>query len=115
MTTVNRNWNNACRLCSEEKEEMFLIFGDEGTQRKVPQKMRACFPVMVYKTDPLPKQICQFCAARLDDAFEFRERCLGVYKNMHMQLVAAKGSEAVQIFLDAMKNSPDPCQVRSIP
>ncbi|XP_048513182.1 zinc finger protein 667-like [Athalia rosae] len=112
MNTAVQEWNNACRLCSEVKAEMLSIFGGEGTQRKVTLKMRACFPVMVYKTDPLPKQICQFCAARLDDAYEFRERCLSVYKNMHLQLIGLKESETVQIFLDAMKNSPDPCQAQ---
>ncbi|XP_046484480.1 zinc finger protein 595 [Neodiprion pinetum] len=112
MTTAVQDWNNACRLCSEEQPEMLSIFGDEGVQRKVTQKMRACFPIMVYKSDPLPKQICQFCAARLDDAYEFRERCLGVYKSMHIQLLALKDSETVKIFLDAMKNSPDPCQAQ---
>lgn len=111
MTNALENWNNSCRLCSEEKPEMLSIFGYEGTKRKVTQKMRACFPIMVYKTDPLPKQICQFCAARLDDAYEFREHCLTVYKAMHLQLLALKDSETVRIFLNAMKDSPDPCQV----
>ncbi|XP_033225614.1 zinc finger protein 84-like isoform X2 [Belonocnema kinseyi] len=111
MATVHA-WENACRLCSEEKTEMLSIFGNEGIQRKVAQKLRACLPVLVYKTDPLPKQICQFCAARLDDAYEFREYCLGVYKAMHAKLLMFKDLEAVHIFLDAMQNSSDPCQVQ---
>lgn len=105
------NWDNVCRLCSEKKDEMLSIFGNEGLQRKVTQKLRACLPVLVYKTDPLPKQICQFCAARLDDVYEFREYCLNVYKSMHAKLSSCKQTESVRIFLDAMKNSPDPCQV----
>ncbi|XP_076619124.1 uncharacterized protein LOC143340737 isoform X1 [Colletes latitarsis] len=109
---VPNKWENACRLCSEEKNEMLSIFGNEGVQRKVAQKLRACLPVLVYKTDPLPKQICQFCAARLDDVYEFREYCLSVYKSMHLKLLSYKNIESVQIYLDAMKNSPDPCQVQ---
>ncbi|XP_015606237.1 zinc finger protein 569 [Cephus cinctus] len=109
---LTNNWENSCRLCSEQKSEMLPIFGEEGLQRKVAQKLRACLPVMVYKTDPLPKQICQFCAARLDDAYEFREYCLNVYKSMHIKLLTLRESESVQIFLDAMRNSPDPCQVQ---
>lgn len=108
---VSNKWENACRLCSEEKNEMLSIFGNEGVQRKVAQKLRACLPVLVYKTDPLPKQICQFCAARLDDVYEFREYCLSVYKSMYLKLLAYKDIESVQIYLEAMKNSPDPCQV----
>lgn len=104
-------WDNACRLCSEKRNEMLPIFGDEGLQRRVAQKLLACLPVLVYKTDPLPKQICQFCAARLDDAYEFREYCLNVYRNMHAMLLKCRQVESVQIFLDAMKTSPDPCQV----
>ncbi|XP_033347323.1 zinc finger protein Xfin-like [Bombus vosnesenskii] len=109
---VPNKWENACRLCSEEKNEMLSIFGNEGVQRKVAQKLRACLPVLVYKTDPLPKQICQFCAARLDDVYEFREYCLSVYKSMHLKLLAYKDIESVQIYLEAMKNSPDPCQAQ---
>ena len=109
---VPNKWENACRLCSEEKNEMLSIFGNEGVQRKVAQKLRACLPVLVYKTDPLPKQICQFCAARLDDVYEFREYCLSVYKSMHLKLLAYKNIESVQIYLEAMKNSPDPCQAQ---
>lgn len=110
MTTLDK-WNNACRLCSEEKNEMLPIFGDEGVQRKVAQKLRACLPVLVYKTDPLPKQICQFCAARLDDAYQFREFCLNVYRSMQAMLLKYNQIESVQIYLDAMRNSSDPCQV----
>lgn len=105
------NWDSVCRLCSEQKNEMLPIFGNEGMQRKVAQKLRACLPVLVYKTDPLPKQICQFCAARLDDVYEFREYCLNVYKDMNVKLLTCRDIESVRIFLDAMKNSPDPCQV----
>ncbi|CAG5106464.1 Similar to ZNF808: Zinc finger protein 808 (Homo sapiens) [Cotesia congregata] len=106
------DWNGSCRLCSEKKTEMFEIFGEEGIRRRVAQKLRVCLPVMVYKSDPLPKKICQFCAARLDDAYEFREYCLSVYKNMHFKLLASKNLTAVKMFLDAMSASPDPCQVR---
>uniref|UniRef100_A0A0C9R3P9 ZNF665_1 protein n=1 Tax=Fopius arisanus TaxID=64838 RepID=A0A0C9R3P9_9HYME len=103
---------NSCRLCAEEKVEMLQIFGDEGKQRRVAQKLRVCLPVMVYKTDPLPKKICQFCAARLDDVFEFREYCLNVYRKMHVKLLARKQVNSVKVFLDAMTNSPDPCQAQ---
>lgn len=107
-------WDNSCRLCAEEKIEMLPIFGEEGLRRRIAQKLRVCLPVMVYKADPLPKQICQFCAARLDDVFEFREYCLNVYKSMHLKLLTTKNSNSVEIFLDAMSNSPDPCQVSLI-
>ncbi|KAL0121760.1 hypothetical protein PUN28_006908 [Cardiocondyla obscurior] len=110
--TAGGKWDKVCRLCSEEKNEMLSIFGDEGMQRRVVHKLRACLPVLVYKTDPLPKQICQFCAARLDDAYEFREHCLNVYKSMHAVLMKYKQTESAQIFLDAMRNSSDPCQVQ---
>lgn len=110
MARVDK-WDYVCRLCSEEREQMLSIFGNEGLQRKIAQKLRACLPILVYKTDPLPKQICRFCATRLDDAYEFREHCLNVYKNMNSKLLVCKQNESVYIFLDAMKNSPDPCQV----
>ncbi|KAL6267694.1 hypothetical protein P5V15_000766 [Pogonomyrmex californicus] len=106
------NWDKVCRLCLQEKNEMLPIFGNEAVQRKVVQKLRACLPVLVYKTDPLPKQICQFCAARLDDAYGFRQHCLNVYKEMHAILLRYKQTESVQIYLDAMRNSSDPCQVQ---
>ncbi|KAK0164102.1 hypothetical protein PV328_002765 [Microctonus aethiopoides] len=111
MMAEQTKWENSCRLCSEEKIEMLSIFGEEGLRRQIPQKLRVCLPIMVYKTDPLPKQICQFCAARLDDAFEFRDYCLNIYKSMHLKFLASKNSNSVKIFLDAMFNSPDPCQV----
>lgn len=104
-------WDYSCRLCAEEKTEMFSIFGEEGTRRKVAHKLRVCLPIMVYKTDPLPKKICQFCAARLDDVYEFREYCLSVYKNMHIKLLSLRHQKDVEIYMDAMNNSPDPCQV----
>lgn len=111
MAAVGSKWDKVCRLCSEERNEMLPIFGDEGLQRMVVQKLRALLPVLVYETDPLPKQICQFCAARLDDAYEFREHCLNVYRSMHTVLLRFKQTEPVQRFLDAMRNSSDPCQV----
>ncbi|KAG5307757.1 ZN845 protein, partial [Pseudoatta argentina] len=105
-------WDKVCRLCSEERNEMLPIFGDEGLQRRVVQKLRACLPVLVYKSDPLPKQICQFCAARLDDVYQFREFCINIYRSMHAMLLKCEQMESAQIFLDAMMNSSDPCQVQ---
>ncbi|XP_011859864.1 PREDICTED: zinc finger protein 184-like [Vollenhovia emeryi] len=112
MAAADGKWDMVCRLCSQVRNEMLPIFGDEGQQRRVAQKLRACLPVLVYESDPLPKQICQFCAARLDDAYEFREFCLSVYKSMHAVLLTCKQTESTQIFLDSMRNSPDPCQVQ---
>ncbi|EZA60516.1 hypothetical protein DMN91_009963 [Ooceraea biroi] len=111
MPTIDK-WDNVCRLCMEKKNEMLSIFGEEGLQRRVVQKLQACLPVLVYKTDPLPKQICQFCAARLDDAFEFREHCLNVYKTMHAILLKYQHVPPVRAFLNAMKTSQDPCQAQ---
>ncbi|KYM98152.1 hypothetical protein ALC62_11143 [Cyphomyrmex costatus] len=105
-------WDKVCRLCSEERNEMLPIFGDEGLQRRVVQKLRACLPVLVYQTDPLPKQICQFCAARLDDVYQFREFCINIYRSMHAVLLKCEQMESAQIYLEAMKNSSDPCQVQ---
>ncbi|EFN85388.1 PR domain zinc finger protein 5 [Harpegnathos saltator] len=111
MATVDK-LENVCRLCLEKKNEMMPIFGNESMQRKVPHKLRGCLPVLVYQTDPLPKQICQFCAARLDDAYEFREHCLDVFKKMFNMLLKSQQTESVRIFLDAMTNSQDPCQAQ---
>ncbi|KAF7991820.1 hypothetical protein HCN44_010621 [Aphidius gifuensis] len=109
--SLESEWKNTCRLCAENKLDMLKIFGDEGKKRKIANKLRLCLPVLVYKTDPLPKNICQFCAARLDDIYEFREYCLDIYKKMHCKLLSNKDIKTVNIFLDAMNNSVDPCKV----
>lgn len=113
--SLENEWKNTCRLCAEIKSDMLKIYGDEGKKRKIADKLRVCIPVLVYKTDPLPKNICQFCAARLDDIYEFREYCLTVYKKMYIKLKKNKNDKTVSIYLNTLNNnnSSDKFDVKS--
>ncbi|CAG9584760.1 unnamed protein product [Danaus chrysippus] len=62
-----------CRICNEEKGEI-PIFND-CIQPNIPEEIKHFSGVSIFKTDNLPKQICQNCLDLLNGCIMFREMC----------------------------------------
>ncbi|XP_046597359.1 zinc finger protein 260 [Neodiprion lecontei] len=75
---VIEEFSELCRLCAG-KTSLSLglpIFETEGEIRHIDEKISACLPVQISMTDKLPKLVCQECAYKLDQLYNFREKCL---------------------------------------
>ncbi|XP_015589654.1 zinc finger protein 260 [Cephus cinctus] len=75
---VVEEFDYLCRLCATKTGILMglPIFEAGDQMRNIDKKIAACLPVQVSMTDQLPKVVCEECAYKLDQLFDFREKCL---------------------------------------
>ncbi|KAH0569008.1 zinc finger protein 260-like [Cotesia glomerata] len=97
---VIEEFNYLCRLCATKTGIMimgFPIFEPGERLRNIDKKIAACLPVQVSTCDDLPKVICQPCAYKLDEMFDFREKCLHTEELFIEMLKEELKNEAITI------------------
>lgn len=63
-----------CRLCSRMNRFVVHIYGDEGIQMQLAQKINIYLPITVNPNDPLPKTVCISCIDSLEAQHELMEQ-----------------------------------------
>lgn len=95
---VVEEFDYLCRLCATKTGILMgLPIFEAGEQmRNIDKKIAACLPVQVSLTDQLPKVVCEECAFKLDQLFDFREKCLHT-EGMFMEMLKEIKEEVVHI------------------
>lgn len=70
-----------CRLCAHRSDEMVYIFDSTQSGQEIAEKIDDCLPIMVKKTDALPKQICHSCLKKLELCHEFHKTVIEAEMN----------------------------------
>ncbi|KAK9300288.1 hypothetical protein QLX08_006966 [Tetragonisca angustula] len=85
---VVEEFDYLCRLCATKTGILMglPIFEAGDQMRNIDKKIAACLPVQVSMTDQLPKVVCEECAYKLDQLFDFREKCLHT-EGMFMEML----------------------------
>ncbi|KAL6255927.1 hypothetical protein P5V15_013167 [Pogonomyrmex californicus] len=93
---VVEEFDYLCRLCAAKTGILMglPIFEAGDQMRNIDKKIAACLPVQVSLTDQLPKVVCEECAFKLDQLFDFREKCLHT-EGMFMEMLKEIGKEDV--------------------
>ena len=93
---VVEEFDYLCRLCATKTGILMgLPIFEAGEQmRNIDKKIAACLPVQVSMTDQLPKVVCEECAYKLDQLFDFREKCLHT-EGMFMEMLKEIAKEEV--------------------
>ncbi|XP_078037977.1 uncharacterized protein LOC144470558 isoform X1 [Augochlora pura] len=93
---VVEEFDYLCRLCATKTGILMglPIFEAGDQMRNIDKKIAACLPVQVSMTDQLPKVVCEECAYKLDQLFDFREKCLHT-EGMFMEMLKAIAKEEV--------------------
>nr|CAD7426911.1 unnamed protein product [Timema monikensis] len=65
-----------CRLCGCVSEDAAYIYGSTEEDLGLATKINTLLPIIVEKSDPLPKQVCMDCLSKLDTCFELTKSCL---------------------------------------
>ncbi|XP_043272210.1 zinc finger protein 260-like isoform X2 [Venturia canescens] len=86
-----------CRLCAAKTGILMglPIFEAGEHLRNIDKKIAVCLPVQVSMDDQLPKIVCATCAYKLDQMFDFREKCLHTESLFMEMLKEIKGDEQV--------------------
>lgn len=96
---------SCCRLCLLDDGIKLPIFEGEGVQRQVAHKIQACFPILIYVGDPLPKMICHKCLFKLDSAYDFRLMCLDTNSILKKKLLTMTHVAEVKEYLNNLEPS----------
>ncbi|XP_066599427.1 zinc finger protein 260-like [Prorops nasuta] len=93
---VVEEFDYLCRLCATKTGILMglPIFETGDQMRNIDKKIAACLPVQVSMTDQLPKVVCEECAYKLDQLFDFREKCLHT-EDMFMEMLKEISKEEV--------------------
>ncbi|XP_012272366.1 zinc finger protein 665 isoform X2 [Orussus abietinus] len=94
-----------CRLCSRRSDKMVYIFGSTDLEKNIAEKIDICLPIMVNKTDTLPKQVCYSCLEKLEMCHEFHKTVLASELNFFKMSSDPQYSKAERKFCLLYKQS----------
>ncbi|XP_034938294.1 zinc finger protein 260-like [Chelonus insularis] len=94
-----------CRLCATKTGILMglPIFEAGDRLRNIDKKIAACLPVQVSLSDQLPKVVCEPCAFKLDQMFDFREKCLHT-EELFMEMLKEIKDENIHHIEDSLQN-----------
>ncbi|KYN04799.1 Zinc finger protein Xfin [Cyphomyrmex costatus] len=75
-TEPRRNYEELCRLCASFDAVRMHIFGQEGKNRQLVDKIETCLPFKIMEDDYLPKVLCYRCMYNLENFYDFRTACV---------------------------------------
>nr|CAI5824761.1 unnamed protein product [Callosobruchus analis] len=67
---------DTCRLCDEVTDKMYSVFESTEEGFEVLQMIKECMPIVIYRTDPLSKQVCESCYNHLGALYTFKKAAL---------------------------------------
>ncbi|KAJ8954072.1 hypothetical protein NQ318_004377 [Aromia moschata] len=62
-----------CRLCDGSGEKMLSVFDKTEEGQQILHLIKECLPIIIYRTDPLSKQICEKCFNNLELVSRFKK------------------------------------------
>ncbi|XP_066598006.1 zinc finger protein 729-like [Prorops nasuta] len=69
-------YHELCRLCASYDAIKMDIFGQEGKNRQLVDKIQTCLPFKIDEDDRLPKCLCYRCMYNLENFYDFRTACV---------------------------------------
>ncbi|XP_018564119.1 uncharacterized protein LOC108905633 isoform X2 [Anoplophora glabripennis] len=96
---VSENMEEKCRLCDEVGEKMFSIFDKNEEGHQFLQLIKECLPIIIYRTDPLSKQICERCCMQLESVAKFKKISQDTAERHKEKLRSNSGEESTDIRL----------------
>ncbi|XP_063931087.1 uncharacterized protein LOC135143150 isoform X2 [Zophobas morio] len=93
--------SDACRLCDENKEKMHSIFSKNEEGQQLLHLIKECLPVIIYRTDPLSKQICHDCFSKLETFYKFKKTSLATATRhkKHLLNTENNSNKRIQLYL----------------
>jgi hypothetical protein len=94
-------YSDACRLCDENREKMHSIFSKNEEGQQILHLIKECLPLVIFRTDPLSKQICGECFNKLETFYRFKKTSLDTankHRN-HLRKNEDSSSKSVQLYL----------------
>lgn len=96
--------DNACRLCEETSPIMHSVFERVPEGQQILQLIKDFLRILIYRTDPLPKQICEDCYTNLANFSSLKRISYETLERQKERLVECNDENiSVQLFLNALE------------
>lgn len=96
---------NLCRLCDKKSGIMLSVFQKNSEGLQILNVIKDCLPLVIYRTDPLSKFICNECHNNLETLYNFKKGVLEVNNQHRKQLKENVSNFKVQLYLDIVDNN----------
>ncbi|KAF2903459.1 hypothetical protein ILUMI_02721 [Ignelater luminosus] len=96
---------NTCRLCDEGGPSMHSVFERIPEGQQVLQLIKDCLELLIYRTDPLPKQVCNSCYKNLIEFSNFKKTTLKTFERQKERLREnnSENNVSVRLYLNALE------------
>ncbi|XP_033347758.1 zinc finger protein Xfin-like isoform X1 [Bombus vosnesenskii] len=98
-------YQELCRLCASYDAVKMDIFGQEGKNRQLVDKIQACLPFKIAENDRLPKCLCYRCMYNLENFYDFRTACVNAVALLERCLSPSESNGDVTTILTCCNNS----------
>ncbi|XP_008549795.1 zinc finger protein 208 [Microplitis demolitor] len=85
-------YDELCRLCASYDAVKMDIFGQEGKNRQLVDKIQTCLPFKIAEDDRLPKCLCYRCMYNLENFYDFRTACVNAVALLERKLPLKESS-----------------------
>ncbi|XP_059478142.1 zinc finger protein 678-like [Neocloeon triangulifer] len=72
---MTQDLQTMCRTCAGSSTNLLPIFGHDGVEKKLQDKINSHLPILVMENDLLPTKICSRCIFSLEASIEFKNIC----------------------------------------
>ncbi|KAK4873332.1 hypothetical protein RN001_015361 [Aquatica leii] len=98
--------DNACRLCEETSPIMHSVFERVPEGQQILQLIKEFLKLLIYRTDPLSKQICEDCYTNLANFSSLRRISNETLERQKEKLIECNSENvSVQLFLNALEQN----------
>ncbi|XP_076299492.1 uncharacterized protein LOC143218272 [Lasioglossum baleicum] len=98
-------YQELCRLCASYDAVKMDIFGQEGKNRQLVDKIQACLPFKIAEDDRLPKCLCYRCMYNLENFYDFRTACVNAVALLERCLPPSEKVEGIMTTLRCCDDS----------
>ncbi|XP_071869633.1 uncharacterized protein isoform X1 [Bombus fervidus] len=98
-------YQELCRLCASYDAVKMDIFGQEGKNRQLVDKIQACLPFKIAENDRLPKCLCYRCMYNLENFYDFRTACVNAVALLERCLSPSESNGDVTTILTCCNDS----------
>lgn len=96
-----------CRLCDKHTTDLVSIFTKNADGQQIIQLVKKCFPIIIYRSDPLSKLICADCAENIQNLYNFKQIVDDVTIQQKFRLGQLKTSRSAILYLNSLQENEE--------
>ncbi|KAJ8924959.1 hypothetical protein NQ315_001124 [Exocentrus adspersus] len=113
---VSEKLAEKCRLCDQVGEKMLSVFDKNEEGHQIMQIIKECLPIIIYRTDPLSKHVCEKCLDQLESLAKFKKTSQDTAER-HKEKLKTNGDREntdIQLFLGCDNDMMEASELKDV-